>query len=96
MRRAITNFAIAVTLGLTPASADERVVGLQGQPNFRDIGGYKTRDGGKVETGLVYRSGELPRLTDKDLEKLRALGVRTVVNFLTPAEIESFLVGSAL
>lgn len=88
MRIAVAIFAIALALGLAPASADERVIGLQGQPNFRDIGGYETRDGRKVRTGSIYRSGELPRLTDEDMEKLRALGVKTVVNFLTPEEVE--------
>lgn len=70
------------------AHADERLVGLEGQPNFRDIGGYETRDGRKVKPGLVYRSGELPRLTGADVETLRRLGIKTVVNFLTPGEIE--------
>jgi protein-tyrosine phosphatase len=88
MRIAAAIFTITVAFGLASALADERVVGLQGQPNFRDIGGYETRDGRKVQTGLIYRSGELPRLTDEDLEKLRVLGVKTVVNFLTPEEIE--------
>jgi protein-tyrosine phosphatase len=88
MKIALGIFTVALALGFAPASADERVVGLQGQPNFRDIGGYETRDGRKVQTGLIYRSGELPRLTDEDMEKLRALGVKTVVNFLTPEEVE--------
>jgi protein-tyrosine phosphatase len=88
MRIAAAIFTITVAFGLASALADERVVGLQGQPNFRDIGGYETRDGRKVQTGLIYRSGELPRLTDEDLEKLRVLGVKTVVNFLTPEEVE--------
>ena len=88
MRIAAAIFTITVAFGLASALADERLVGLQGQPNFRDIGGYETRDGRKVQPGLIYRSGELPRLTDEDLEKLRVLGVKTVVNFLTPEEIE--------
>ena len=88
MKIALGIFTVALALGFAPASADERVVGLQGQPNFRDIGGYETRDGRKVRTGLIYRSGELPRLTDEDMEKLRDLGVKTVVNFLTPEEVE--------
>jgi len=88
MRRATVLFAIAAILCVSAASADERVTGLEGQPNFRDIGSYETRDGRKFQTGLIYRSGELPRLTDEDLEKLRVLGVKTVVNFLTPEEIE--------
>lgn len=62
--------------------------GLEGQPNFRDLGGYETSDGRKLRAGLVFRSGELPRTTDADLETLKELGVRTVVNFLTEGEIE--------
>jgi protein-tyrosine phosphatase len=63
-------------------------VPLDGQSNFRDLGGYQTADGREVKWGEVFRSGELPRLSDADVDRLDALGVRTVVNFLTPAEIE--------
>jgi protein-tyrosine phosphatase len=64
-------------------------VRLQGQPNFRDIGGYITSDGRKVKQGLVFRSGELPRLTDKDVQTLQALDIKTVVNFLQQPEIDA-------
>jgi protein-tyrosine phosphatase len=80
--------SIATILCPVAAQADDRIVGLKGQPNFRDIGGYVTSDGRKIKSGLVYRSGELPKLTDKDVETLRELGIKTVVNFLTPGEIE--------
>lgn len=72
-----------------PESTASRHVALEGQPNFRDIGGYRTSDGKTVKWGQVYRSGELPRLTDKDVAKLTELGIRTVVNFLTDEEIEA-------
>lgn len=62
---------------------------LEGQPNFRDLGGYKTSDGRTVKLGVVFRSGELPRLTNDDVAKLKQLGVRTVVNFLTETEIKA-------
>ena len=87
MRRATVLLVIAAVHCISAVSADERVIGLQGQPNFRDIGGYETSDGRKVKTGIAYRSGELPRLTDADVVKLRQLGVKTVINFLTPEEI---------
>ena len=48
----------------------------------------RRRTGRTVKPGLVYRSGELPRLTDEDLAKLEALGIKTVVNFLTEQEIK--------
>jgi protein-tyrosine phosphatase len=71
------------------AGPDQESIRLEGQPNFRDIGGYQTTDGRTIKKGLVYRSGELPRLTDEDVQKLDDLGVRTVVNFLTEGEIQS-------
>jgi len=74
-------------MALGVASAEPII--LEGQPNFRDIGGYKTSDGRTVKKGVVYRSGELPRLTDEDVQKLDELGIKTVINFLTSSEIES-------
>ncbi len=74
--------------GLVQGGDDRRHVPLDGQSNFRDLGGYETTDGRKLKWGEVFRSGELPRLSDADVDRLESLGVRTVVNFLTPAEIE--------
>ena len=48
------------------AIASRRVVPLEGQTNFRDLGGYRTADGRRVKWGKIYRSGELSRLTDAD------------------------------
>jgi protein-tyrosine phosphatase len=73
-----------------PATAEpERHVALDGQPNFRDLGGYETTDGRTVRWGEVYRSGELPRLSDEDVAKLDELDIRTVVSFLTEKEIDA-------
>jgi len=44
----------------------ERRVSLDGTVNFRDIGGYKTRDGREVKWGKVFRSDGLSRLTEND------------------------------
>lgn len=68
---------------------DSRHVSLTGQSNFRDVGGYKTEDGRTVKRGQVFRSGELPRLTDEDVAQLEQLGIKTVVNFLTRVETKS-------
>lgn len=77
----------AVFVASSVAADTVGIEGLEGQPNFRDLGGYQTVDGRTMRTGLVFRSGELPRTTDADLETLKKLGVRTVVNFLTEGEI---------
>jgi len=70
------------------ASEDTRVIKLEGQANFRDIGGYKTKDGQILKMGKVYRSGELQKLTDKDVQKLEEIKIKIVVNFLMQEEIE--------
>lgn len=63
-------------------------VPLQGQPNFRDLGGLKTADGRTVKPGLIYRSGELSRLSDQDITTLQELGIKTVVDFRSEEEVE--------
>jgi protein-tyrosine phosphatase len=71
-----------------PPAAPVRHIDLEGQPNFRDLGGYQSADGRTVKWGQVYRSGELPHLTDADVARLDELEIESVVNFLLPEEIE--------
>jgi len=78
---------LAVSLSVIAGS--ERQIKLDGQSNFRDIGGYQTTDGHRVKWGEVYRSGELHKLSDADVKKLDALGINAVANFLTEREIQS-------
>lgn len=61
-------------------------VTLDGQPNFRDLGAYKNSEGKHIKKGLLYRSGTLSNLTEADQLKLKEIGVKTVVNFLTEEE----------
>lgn len=66
----------------------ERFVGLQGCFNFRDLGGYRTTDGGRLRWQLLYRSGGLQRLTDPDVAVLRRRQLRTVVDLRSPGEMQ--------
>ena len=59
---------------VTLNAEDQRHIALDGQTNFRDLGGYATTDGRTVKWGEVYRSGELQDLSDADVEALSALG----------------------
>jgi protein-tyrosine phosphatase len=69
------------------AQAQSRTVALEGQKNFRDLGGYKTADGRQqVRWGRLYRSGSLARLTDQDYTSLAPLGIATVVDLRSTAE----------
>jgi protein-tyrosine phosphatase len=59
----------------------ERRLALQGSPNFRDFGGYTTRDNRRVRWGLLYRSGHLNKLSDSDLDITAALGIGLICDF---------------
>lgn len=63
-----------------------RVVPLEGATNFRDIGGYPTKDGRHVKWGQVYRSNTLAHLTAADFKTVNALGVRLVCDLRTDEE----------
>lgn len=67
-------------------AAEDRHIALDGQPNFRDVGGYVTADGKTVKRRVVFRSGELQRLSDGDVKKLSQLKIAHVYNFLSEAE----------
>lgn len=55
--------------------------------NFRDLGGYRTGDGRTLRWGRLFRSDSLAKLQGADLERFRALGIRTVIDLRYPWEI---------
>lgn len=61
---------------------------LDGAPNFRDIGGCVNADGRRIKRGVIYRSGELSHLTDRDLATLRQLGVGLLVDLRSLKECD--------
>ncbi len=61
-------------------------LGAMSLTNFRDVGGHPTRSGGRVRSGLVFRSTELSRIDETDRAHLASLGIRTVVDLRTDAE----------
>lgn len=63
-----------------------RVLPLVGGRNFRDLGGYPSKDGKHVRWGKLYRSGAMHNLTAEDYVLLQDLGIATVVDFRTPQE----------
>lgn len=71
----------------TPLTEPTRVLPLTGVANFRDLGGYPTIDGGTTRWGTVFRADGLHQLTDDDVEVLRGLPLRTVIDLRTPDEV---------
>ena len=66
--------------------ADPRLLPLSGADNLRDLGGYPTGDGRQVRWGLLYRSGHLHNLTNKDMAYLEGLNLSRIVDFRGPSE----------
>ena len=65
-----------------------RNVELTGVFNFRDLGGYETADGRSVRWRTIFRADGLGHLTADDVEALRPVGLRTVVDLRTVGELE--------
>jgi protein tyrosine/serine phosphatase len=66
----------------------ERVVRLEGVSNFRDYGGYPTRGGARMKTGVLYRSANHSKASDADLEAIAKLGIGVVVDLRRRGERE--------
>ncbi|MEM7100528.1 MAG: tyrosine-protein phosphatase [Pseudomonadota bacterium] len=65
----------------------DRHIPFEGCFNFRDIGGYVGQDGRHVRWGKYYRAGRQDRMTDADLVKVGALGVRAQIDLRKHEEI---------
>lgn len=59
--------------------------------NVRDLGGYRASDGRTVRWGVVYRTDALGRAGawPGDVERLRRLGLRSVIDLRTEAELRA-------
>lgn len=66
----------------------ERLLPLQQAVNFRDIGGYETRNGRFVAWGKFFRSGVLSELAASDLHYLQQLNIRLVCDLRSAQEVE--------
>jgi protein tyrosine/serine phosphatase len=61
---------------------------LAGVANFRDFGGLPTADGGRVRSGLLWRSGHLAEAEAPDVVGLTGLGIGHVADLRRPEERE--------
>jgi protein-tyrosine phosphatase len=73
----------------TEVLATERKFGMQGTPNFRDFGGYRTVDGRQVKWGFLFRSGQLSNLSAQDIDLLDSLDLDLVCDFRRVEEQQS-------
>ncbi len=72
---------------VSEAVVAETKVAVAGQPNMRDMGGMINKEGKSIVWGKVYRSGELGRLTDDDVQYLKSMQVDEVIDFRFEEEV---------
>src|ERR1700681_3303050 len=63
------------------SASPSRHLNLAGASNFRDLGGYRSRDGRTVRGRQIFRSNHLGHLTEADIEVLRPLGLKPAFDF---------------
>src|SRR5882757_2784599 len=71
------------------ADSTRREVKLNGVINFRDLGGYPTKDGRHVKWGKIYRSAELSHISPGGLDTMSRLSIGYVADFRGPYEVKA-------
>ena len=65
--------------------------------NFRDFGGYTSCTGAKVLSGVLFRSGSLDRISDKEAHSLQdSLSIQTIIDLRHPDEFNDNLTRGSL
>jgi protein-tyrosine phosphatase len=67
--------------------AYDRLIALDGAHNVRDLGGYRTHDGGLTRWHSIFRGDALHGLSEADIAVLCDHGLATVIDLRNAAEI---------
>lgn len=59
---------------------------LDGAPNTRDLGGIITAGGREIKHGMLFRSGDLSALSNRDIKTLEDFGITLLVDLRTETE----------
>jgi protein-tyrosine phosphatase len=68
----------------------ERHLPMEGGYNFRDLGGFKTKDGRYTKWGKLFRADELSNLTESDIKYLSSVPITSVIDFRAQAEARRY------
>lgn len=72
-----------------PAGAPQRRIPFERASNFRDLGGYRTRDGRSVRWRMLFRADSPHLFTPRDQTRFRdELRIVTVIDLREPASVE--------
>ncbi len=66
------------------------MAGFRHEHNFRELGGYKTKDGRTVKKGMFYRSGALAFMDERELAAVERLGLKSVIDLRSTIEHVTF------
>ena len=77
----LREFFVLKTSGVTSGIISNRFIDMDNILNFRDLGGYTTSEEKQLKWGLIYRSGHLSNSNLFDQEKLKKLGIKTIIDF---------------
>jgi protein-tyrosine phosphatase len=64
----------------------QRRLPVKGGYNFRDLGGYRTKDGKTVKWGKLLRGDEMNALTDEDISYFARMPLVSIVDFRSEKE----------
>lgn len=79
----VREFYILKTTTAYSGIITNRIIEMNSIKNFRDVGGYYTKNDRQMEWGMIFRSGDLSSATLYDQEKMRRLGIKTIIDFRT-------------
>jgi protein-tyrosine phosphatase len=60
---------------------------LANAPNFRDLGGYPSKNGQHTIWQKIFRSQMLAQVSDSDMMKMKELKIKTVIDFRADDEV---------
>ncbi|XKM13468.1 tyrosine-protein phosphatase [Orbaceae bacterium ac157xtp] len=67
------------------------IVPIKNGLNFRDLGGIQTRDGRRIRSGKLFRSGDFSRLNEDDKQILaHQIGIKHILDYRDQSEIAKF------
>lgn len=67
-----------------------RNIRISGMNNFRDMGGYASKDRKYVKWGVLYRSDQPGNATKEGLDYLNSLGIHTIIDYRSSDEINKY------
>ncbi len=94
----VREYFLLKTAGTTSGIVANRLIDMDNIKNFRDIGGYFNVNGEQVRWGKIYRSGDLSSANLFDLEKMKKLEIKTVIDFRSKenAAMHPYLLSSGI